>query len=251
MAGTAGSAGNAAGLHDYGLRWVDNERLYLTVERVFSKALGITGTVKATLPPDPFLIVVQCLVTDTSFAEGMSFEEIRKVNKTLSNAVGNMHQEILGIAPHWESLGRAGGVLDIRTKPGYVHPRFGKPVVAEVKNRFNTIKQSDEKVMWDKIDNAARLTGSQGYLFQIIPETAERYDCPWEPSGRAGKPHVRVCDGATAYEIVFGHRDALHELYGALPTILEDVRRSHGIPGTAPAPSASELEGLYRQVVPN
>ncbi len=241
----------ANGVHDYGLDWVDNDKLYHAVENAFSRLLGITGPKKQELPPDPFLIVAQALVTDTTFQDGLAFEEIRKLNKSLSNAIGDMHQKILGIAPNWESLGTTGGVLDIRTKPGYVHPTIGKPIVAEVKNRFNTIKSSEEKEVWDKIDQAARLTNSQGYLFQIVPKTPERYDRPWEPSGRTAKSTVMCCDGATAYEIVFEHKDALRELYDALPAILADVKETNGLAHTAPLPCAGEMERLYLEVLPS
>ena len=236
--------------HNYGLTWIDNNDLYLEVERAFSRLLGLSGSTDNSLPPDPFLITAQSLIADTSFSNCLAFEDIRKLNKSLSNALGNMHQYILGVAPHWESLGTTGGVLDIRTKPGYLHPKFGKPIVAEVKNRFNTIK-SEEKTVWDKIDQSARLSGAQGYLFQIVPKTAERYDKMWAPSGRSEKATVRCCDGATAYEMVFGYRDALYELYCALPEVLVDVKRTNGLKHTAPLPSPKEMEQLYRMVLPH
>lgn len=236
--------------HDYGLSWIDNDKLYQVVEAAFARALGFAGATKEALPPDPFLITAQSVVTNTTLDEGLAFEEIRKVNKTLSNAIGNMHQNILGIAPHWESLGVAGGVLDVRTKPGYLHPVIGKPVVAEVKNRFNTIKSSDEKDVWDKIDQAARLEKARGYLFQIVPRRPERYDEMWAPSGRQAKPSVWHCDGATAYEIVFEYPDALQELYFALPGILADVMAAHGIKHDVPFPGKQEMEQLYYEVIP-
>ncbi len=158
-----------------------------------------------------------------------------------------MHQGILGLAPHWTTLGTAGGVLDIKTVDGYVHPVIGKPVVAEVKNRFNTIKASDEKDVWDKIDAAARLTNSQGYLFQIVPADTHRYDEKWEPSGRKAKNTVRRCDGATAYEIVFEYKNALHELYEALPAIFADIRSSDSMVSTI---DRKTMELLYSSVFP-
>ena len=38
------------------------------------------------MPPDPFFIVAQALVTGTSFQKGLAFEKIRIVNKSLSDA---------------------------------------------------------------------------------------------------------------------------------------------------------------------
>ena len=143
--------------HDYGLTWIDNAALYDEIKKNFGKFFAPEKN-KKQLPPDPFLILTQALITGESLNDSLGFEKTRKINKSLSNALGDMHQGILGLAPHWTTLGAAGGVLDIKTVDGYVHPAIGKPVVAEVKNRFNTIKASDEKDVWDKIDAAARLT---------------------------------------------------------------------------------------------
>jgi len=236
--------------HDYGLDWVDNDALYGAVLTSFSNLLGLTDSARD-LPPDPFVIIAQGMVTDTAFEENMRFEQVRKVNKSMSNAMGNMHQKVLSLGENWHDLGTAGGVLDIATVPGYVHPRFGKPVVAEVKNRFNTIKASNEKDMWDLIDQASRLNSAQGYLFQITPPSPERYDMMWEPSGRRAKANVRVCDGATAYEIVFGVPDALKQLYMALPGIFADIRRRNGMGMTSPLPTRQQMQGLYSQVYPD
>lgn len=232
--------------HDYGLTWIDNDALYYEAKRNFDKFFAPERN-KKQLPPDPFLILTQALITGESLNDSLGFEKTRKINKSLSNALGDMHQGILGLAPHWTTLGTAGGVLDIKTVDGYVHPVIGKPVVAEVKNRFNTIKASDEKDVWDKIDAAARLTNSQGYLFQIVPADTHRYDEKWEPSGRKAKNTVRRCDGATAYEIVFEYKNALHELYEALPAIFADIRSSDSMVSTI---DRKTMELLYSSVFP-
>lgn len=236
--------------HDYGLAWVDNDALYMAVEKAFARLLGLTGGARRPLPPDPFLIVSQALITDTSFEEGIAFEKVRKVNKSMSNALGNMHQNVLALGDNWENLGTTGGVLDIRTKPGYIPPMVGKPVVAEVKNRFNTIKASEEKNVWDKIDEAARMNNAQGYIFQIIPEHPERYDKMWEVSGRPRKHTVRCCDGATAYEMVFGVKDAIFQFYEVLPDILRDIKDANGIGHYAPMPKPNQMRNLFYDVVP-
>lgn len=152
----------------------------------------------------------------------------------------------MGLAPNWTSLGAAGGVLDLRTVEGYVHPRFGKPIVAEVKNRFNTIKASDQPVVWRKIKDATSVSGAQGYLFQITPRYQERVDEPWKVSGLTEHPLVRVCDGVTAYELVFEVTDALMQLYLALPHILSDILQELGRSGDRAIFDQDELVALYR-----
>ena len=241
----------AGSKHEYGLSWIDQDALYNGIKSIFSKALGLARPSKE-LPPDPFSILAQAAIADTSFDVSLAFEHQRALNKTISNAVGEMHQYILGLAPNWESLGRSGGLLDVCTVAGYVHPKFGKPVVAEVKNRFNTIKASDEPDEWDKIKAATKFAkGAQGYLFQITPKTPQRYDHPWTPSHRTADPDVRVCDGATAYEIVFGHPAALKELYLALPQIFRDIRLENGLDTKAPLPDAARMAELYARVFPD
>ena len=235
--------------HNYGLDWIDQDALYGEVRTSFAKALGIVRPNKS-LPIDPFTIVAQAMIANTTLASNLSFETQRKVNKTISNAVGGMHQRILSLAPNWESLGTSGGLLDIHTVPGYNHPKFNKPIVAEVKNRFNTVKASEEPALWDKIDQSARLMSAQGYLFQITPENPKRYDRMWAPSNRTPKSTVRVCDGATAYELVFGHKDALRELYFAIPAILKDIKDEEGISG-GPMPDFDHMKELYLSVFPN
>ena len=236
--------------HEYGLSWIDQNALYDGIKSIFSKALGLARPNKK-LPPDVFAIIAQTAIADVTFELTLDFEPLRALNKTISNAVGDMHQHILGLAENWENLGKRGGLLDVRTCNGYIHPKFGKPIVAEVKNRFNTIKASDEPGEWDKIKNVAQFAQAQGYLFQITPETPQRYDRLWTPSHRTANPDVRVCDGATAYEIVFGRPTALKELYMALPQIFRDIRLEAGLGASAPLPDAARMAELYARVFPD
>lgn len=229
---------------DYGLNWVDQDLLYRTVARTLQNPLGLK-TSRLDMPDDPFSMLLQAMIADVPMEEVRRFEVLRKLNKKISNAVGGLHQNVLSLAENWTSLGTAGGVLDLRTVEGYIHPRFGKPVVAEVKNRFNTIKASEQPEMWRKIKDAASLSGAQGYLFQITPRHQERVDQLWKVSGLTENPLVRVCDGVTAYEIVFGVPDALEQFYFTLPHILSDILQELGRRGEVPPPSDQELRELY------
>lgn len=233
----------------YGLDWVDEDALFAQIKHALKNPLGLATSLKPT-PPDPFSILVHSMIADVSFDEALVFEKQRLLNKKISNAVGNIHQGILALSPHWQTLGTTGGVLDLSTVPGYVHPRFNKPLVAEVKNRYNTIKASDEAKLWDKIDQAARLQGAQGYLFQITPQNARQYDREWTPSGRPAKATVRVCDGVTAYELVFGEPRALEQLYLAMPRILSDILCDLGRTNRQPLPDDDKLADLFAQVFP-
>lgn len=214
--------------HKYGLSWIDEEQLFLLTKEKLSRSLGIQGGRRKVPPPDPFAFVLQAKATCSAISDMETFEELRVLNKTVSDAIGNWHQGVLALSPNWRNLGFSGGVLDIRTIEGYHHPKWEKPIVAEVKNRFNTIKASDEKNVWDDIDRTARSNGAIGYLIQIVPKLACRYDEPWAPSGRMRRETVRHCDGVTGYELVFDYPDALPELLQAFPKIIDDVLTDAG-----------------------
>ncbi len=205
--------------HSYGLDWIDEDALYELTKRIFSKIIDQVNSESLKTPPDPFAIVAQAVLFNQSTDAMMAFEKLREINKSLSNAVGNWHQAVLGLADGWENLGSNGGVVDLMVS----EDSSSKPVAVEVKNRYNTIKASDEKNIWDKLDMLAKSHGSVAYLVQIVPKTLERYDRPWKVSGRSESDRVRCCDGATAYAWAFYRHDALKELYEAFPDILNEV----------------------------
>ena len=134
--------------------------------------------------------MAQAAIGGSSVENILSFEIQRRINKSLSNSVGLWHQHVLGLADGWEDLGSNGGGVDLRTVEGYRDARFGKPIFAEVKNRFNTIKASDEKNLWDTLDLTAKTNNAVSYVFQIVPKTVERYDREWRVSGRPEKGTV-------------------------------------------------------------
>lgn len=74
--------------HDYGLTWIDNDALYYEVKRNFDKFFAPERN-KKQLPPDPFLILTQALITGESLNDSLGFEKTRKINKSLSNALGD------------------------------------------------------------------------------------------------------------------------------------------------------------------
>ena len=182
-------------IHSYGLDWIDEDALYEITEHAFANVIEKARAGEMQAPPDPFATLAQAILYDQSIESMRAFELLRGINKSISNAVGNWHQAVLGLAEGWDNLGTAGGVVDL-----FVTSKDSKRAMAvEVKNRYNTIKASDEKKVWDTLDMLARSNGTTSYIIQIVPKTPERYDRPWRVSGRDERSNVRCCDGATGY----------------------------------------------------
>lgn len=202
------------------LTWVDTDILVDIAVKRFEKAALAAALAETEARVEPTLAIVRSALTGVPLSESNELDVAVSLTKTIQNAVGLFHQDVLGSVLGWQTTGSSGGVVDLKGTSPVLPPGRAK-LVAEVKMRYNTIKASDEKEMWDKIDAAARVMGAAaGYIFQIIPKSTAPYDRPWVVSGRTPNERVRAADGVTAYHIVTGVPNALNELIHAMPYVM-------------------------------
>jgi len=170
---------------------------------------------------DPFSAVFESVYSNLSLTEWLKKEQARQIQKTMQNSIGEFHQKLLGHISGWEDLGR-GDVVDIRNK--------ARKIVAEVKNKYNTTKGNHKTSIYDdleKIINEEK--GYVGYYVEIIPKKANRYDKPFVPSdNRTGtrrpvNERIRVIDGYSFYELASKKKDALRDVYRALPEVVAEL----------------------------
>lgn len=207
------------------ITWIDEETVSAIAEKAFRNPLKKLEAAR-NLSSDPTLAISLATFLNIPPEEVESVLASNASVKSLQNAIGSFHQEVLGSVDGWTTTGTSGGVIDILSeKP--IAAAGNRTVVAEVKMRYNTIKASDECHIFDKIDEAVRSRGGSktcvGYLIQIVPKTPEPYDREWKVSGRNTKSHVRAIDGTSAYHLVTGDPNALRDLLHQLPRILRGV----------------------------
>lgn len=173
---------------------------------------------------DPFAVLFEMSgfqVEEQTWREG---EKNRQAQKTLQNHVGTFHQTILGNIPGWEDLG-TGGVVDVFCPH--------RKIIAEIKNKHNTVKGSDKVKVYDLMERAVITKGHQykgftGYYVEIIPKSTARYDKPFTPpDNQTGQPRsanelIRQIDGYSFYALATGVPDALSQLFAALPDVIEN-----------------------------
>lgn len=170
------------------LSWIPTSTLVQIAKKRFQKAYCKAQDVaNANLQVEPTLAIARSFLTGVPLAEYRKADEIVSITKTLQNAIGDFHQDVLSNALGWQNMGTNGGKLDIRSNEPV--PLAGnRIVVAEVKMRYNTIKASEEKNTYDAIKDAVAVLGGHrnvvGYLIQIVPKNKACYDKPWVPSGR-------------------------------------------------------------------
>lgn len=172
---------------------------------------------------DPFAVLFEMSGFQTDGETWLTGEKNRQAQKTLQNHVGTFHQAILGNIEGWSDLG-TGGVVDI------ICP--DRKIIAEIKNKHNTVKGSDKVKVYDLMERAVMTKGHQykgftGYYVEVIPKSAARYDKPFTPPDnqtgqpRTANPLIRQIDGYSFYASATGVSDALSQLFAALPDVIE------------------------------
>ena len=78
---------------------------------------------------DPFSALFDSAISGITLSEWIKREKTRQMQKTLQNAIGTFHQNVIGSIDGWEDLG-TGNVVDLRCQ--------SKKILAEVKNKWNT-----------------------------------------------------------------------------------------------------------------
>jgi hypothetical protein len=165
---------------------------------------------------DPFSALFDAAKQNITLSEWLNQEKSRQVQKTLQNAIGTFHQEILGSMPGWESL-QVGGIIDVKNDQ--------EKIVAEIKNKHNTTNSSSAEALYDHLSNVLnnKYLGYTAYYVQIIPKSRREYNKPYIPSGKQLNEKIRVIDGKSFYAMASGHQDALKMLYMVLPKVISDI----------------------------
>lgn len=169
---------------------------------------------------DPFSALFHGITHAITYKEWIEQEKARQSQKTMQNAIGNFHQEILGSINGWQNLGVGGGLDVVNTQ---------KKIIAEVKNKYNTTKGNHKVEIYDAIKS--KLRGKEyldfvGYYVEIIPQGKNQYNKPFTPPDNKTKKrrpinkNIRVIDGVSFYKLATGRQDALRELFEAVIKIL-------------------------------
>ena len=210
--------------------WIKEETFEQIVDSCFRTSIQKIQQDRAAVKTEPTLVIALSSLLDIPVESVMETQKTYGLVKTLQNAIGAFHQAVLGSAEGWEDSGSSGGVFDIySTQP--VQLAGKRMVVAEVKMRYNTIKASDECIIFDKLKDASSSRGGAkkcvSYLVQIVPKTDVSYDRPWKVSGRVEIENVRCIDGRSAYHMVTGSPSAFDDVMLALPTYLRRSFEKH------------------------
>ncbi len=179
---------------------------------------------------DPFAAIFE--LTGFSIANVNAWEKIesaRQMQKSLGNAFGIFHQEVLGNVSGWTNLGTGGGI-DLKNN--------SQKIIAEIKNKHNTVTGSKRCDLYDLLDDLVSPVSSHyynwtAYYVEIVPESHRgryrAYDAPFTPSRAstrtrcASNINIRRIDGRSFYKKVTGLPNGIDLVYAALPLVINHL----------------------------
>lgn len=155
---------------------------------------------------DPFSsLVVATTLQDVNLATA---QQISSATQGISNAVGDFHQQVLG---------SIAGFVD--HDAGYDLESVDKQIIAEVKNKHNTMNAGSRRGVVSDLDTALRQKRGAwtAYLVIIVPKKPHRY------KEQLTQRQVYETDGASFYALATGSQTALHDLYHAVEDIASRI----------------------------
>ena len=204
--------------------FIADEKLIEAVRRVVSRAKSKLDKAEKTLDKnvlDPFSALFESIINGIEPEEWLLQERGRQIQKTIQQAVGDFHQEIIGGIDGWENMGK-GHLVDVRN--------MEKKIVAEVKSKHNTVTGQHLPRIYDELKHAldqAQYKGFTGYFIHMVPKKKEhtKYFTPSDNRKKKNRPqnnNIIEISGWLFYDIATGQKDSLYTLYSALPRVLKE-----------------------------
>ena len=206
--------------------YVDDSVLISEVRSVIDRINTAVNNIDARLYKnviDPFSALFDASTQNITYSEWIDQEKRRQLQKTFQNTIGYFHENIIGQMDGWIHL----------TSGGYDVENQSRRIIAEIKNKHNTMNSSSAEAVYTKmvefLDGTKR--GHTGYVVTIIPKNPRRTNTTYHPSVRGHRlperEDLRIVDGATFYEIATGDANALIKLYRVLPTAIKKATRKN------------------------
>lgn len=174
------------------------------------------------------------LVCDSQFNsmeddELIEVEILRQLDKSINNAIGTFHEEILGCIEGYEK----------GTMSGYDIKSSDNTLFADIKNKHNTMNSSASESLYQKLSRfSVDFPDSKCYWVQIWATSS--FNTEW--SGTINGKHyqqknVYKISGDKFYELLTGEKDAFYQLNNSLPkaiqNYLDTIDSVDDIPNTA------------------
>ncbi|MFG0737364.1 Eco47II family restriction endonuclease [Proteus terrae] len=199
----------------------DNLKLAITesIIRVYEAQICELNLYRNTL--DCFASSIDAVVQNITMEQWLLQEKERQIQKTKQNAIGTLHEEIIGSLSNVENL-PVGNLIDIVS--------HDLRIIAEVKNKHNTTKGNHKIQIYRDLSKALeRYVGYTAYYVEILPRGRKRYNTHFTPSDNQthsqapARDDIKIIDGLSFYALLTGSENALREIYNELPLLTAEI----------------------------
>lgn len=187
-------------------------KAYLKAKKVFTKRKFYKNKV------DTFKLTFDANFNNLTEEELIKLEMSRQIDKSVNNAIGAFHEEVLG-----GIKGFVNGKLS-----GYDIKSEDESLFADIKNKHNTMNSSSAESLFQKLARYAdEYKNAKCYWVQIL--ATKSFNENWF-SIINGKEysHSRVfkISGDQFYALLTGNKSSFYDLYKALPKAIDDYLAS-------------------------
>lgn len=188
------------------------------LHRTYVKAWGIVD--KSALyknKVDVFKMLFDAKFSSSEYEMLLLNEIARQADKSINNAIGTFHENILGGIEGFQS-----GTLS-----GYDIKSNDNTLFADIKNKHNTMNSSSAEALFQKLANYAnQFKKARCYWVQILAKSSFEELWTADINGKEYS-HSRVykISGDRFYAKLSNEPDALFNLYKALPVAIDDYLR--------------------------
>ncbi|MBU0903579.1 MAG: Eco47II family restriction endonuclease [Firmicutes bacterium] len=171
---------------------------------------------------DPIKLLFDMRFLGQSPSEKILAEINRKIDKSLTNAIGEFHESLLdGIE----------GLKKFPVGEGYDVKSEDDLLFADIKNKHNTVKGSNQKDLYTELENYVSKDNSvmdRAYWVQMI--APKSFIVNWKiPSQHKDNAKIFKASGDKFYELVTDNPNAFAELCEALPRAIDDFLKQNQI----------------------
>jgi hypothetical protein len=210
------------------------ETLYTKYEKA-KEEFTVKDFYKNQIDPIKLLFDIEFLGQDPS--DRVLAEINRKIDKTLNNAIGEFHEDLIG------------GINGFKKHPigkGYdVSDESEVRLFADIKNKHNTVKGSNHKDLYQELESFIEdKPSAKAYWVQIIGDTGKSFNEQWKiPKHNKNNPNVYRITADKFYALLTGNQKAFSELCQALPKAITHFLQSKNI-----KPNASNTT-VYQEIL--
>jgi Eco47II restriction endonuclease len=222
-----------------------------SVGKIYQAEIGFDPEKLYSNTLDCFSAVLDAIVQGETIDNWLVQERQRQQQKTKQNAVGTLHEEIIG-SMHGAQRLEVGKVYDA------YFPSL--KLIAEIKNKFNTTKGNHKTQIYRDLAFALeKLPGFTAYYVEILPKNGKRYNVPFVPSDNLSgnrmpaREDIRKIDGKTFYERVTGESEAMDNIYSMLPRVVSEILAEdfqYHVDGERIA-TDPKFKEIYNKIYPN